>query len=75
MSNRHNSYRENARADKKKTKAGYQPPPIETMKYKIVDNRFHGIYYFRLKKNFKRKVRQFRKLPDFARRFRIIPNY
>ena len=75
MSNRHYSSRENARADKARTKSGYQPPPIETMKYKIVDNRFHGTYYFRLKKNFIKKVREFKKLPDFDGRFIIIPNY
>ena len=74
MSSKHNSSREQTLADKKAIKKNYQPPPVESMKYIIVDNRFHCIYYFRLKKNFKKKVNSFKKIPEFLQRFRIIPN-
>jgi len=74
MSSKHNSSREQTLADRKAIKKNYQPPPVENMKYIIVDNRFHCIYYYRLKRKFLKKVNKLKKLPDFLQRFRIIPN-
>jgi hypothetical protein len=74
MSARQKSYRERANSDKAKTQAGYQPPPMEKLKYKIIDKRFHCAYLYRLKRNFNKKLREFKKLDEFETRFRIIPN-
>ena len=75
MSSRHKSSHENAKADKATIKANYQPPPIENLKYKIIDDRFHCIYYYRIKRKFLKNLRKFSRLPDFQERFRTIPNY
>ena len=61
-----------------KTKADiakkYSPPPVCKMKYRIEDKRFHSCFFFKTKKKLNYKLKQLKKLPDFAGRFRIILN-
>jgi hypothetical protein len=74
MSNRMESNRERALADKVKTKGSYRPPPVSKMKYCIIDKQLRLRIYFLTKKKFSVQLRKFEKLPDFQDRFRTILN-
>lgn len=73
MGDRMSSYSEEAKETREKVDKLYSPPPLNTIKYLIIDKRLRARYYIRSRKAFLKRKEQIQKEhKDYKERFVFI---